>query len=87
MSGTGVPPQHIPFNFEMPLVDEGGKHLHPAWQQSLNALKQRVEAPASSVPPATASSPGIPGQIAFDATHIYICIAGGTWVRGTLAAF
>ena len=38
-------------------------------------------------PPATATSPGTPNQVAFDATHLYVCIATNTWVRATLATF
>jgi hypothetical protein len=45
---SGVPPRHQPFNFEMPLLGEGGK-VHPAWQMSLNALKNRVEEAGSPV--------------------------------------
>jgi len=37
--------------------------------------------------PATAASSGKPGQIAFDATHIYVCVATNVWVRATLATF
>lgn len=37
--------------------------------------------------PSTASSTGVAGQIAYDATHIYVCVATNTWVRATLATF
>lgn len=37
--------------------------------------------------PAAADSTGIAGQIAYDATHIYVCIATNTWVRGDLATW
>lgn len=37
--------------------------------------------------PATAASAGKAGQIAYDATHIYVCVALNTWVRATLATF
>jgi hypothetical protein len=37
--------------------------------------------------PATSSSAGVAGQIAYDATHIYVCVAPNTWVRATLATF
>jgi hypothetical protein len=43
--------------------------------------------PASSSAPATATSPGMPGAIAYDATHVYICIAANTWVRAVTATF
>jgi hypothetical protein len=37
--------------------------------------------------PATATSTGKPNQIAYDATHIYVCVAVNTWVRALLATF
>jgi hypothetical protein len=37
--------------------------------------------------PATATSAGKAGQIAFDATHIYVCVATNVWVRAILATF
>jgi len=38
---------------------------------------------ASSSAPSTASSAGTTGQVAFDSTHIYVCIATNTWIRAT----
>lgn len=38
-------------------------------------------------PPATASSAGVAGQVAYDSTHFYVCVANATWVRVTLATF
>jgi hypothetical protein len=37
--------------------------------------------------PSTATSAGKAGQIAYDATHIYVCVATNVWVRATLATF
>jgi hypothetical protein len=37
--------------------------------------------------PATATSAGKSGQIAFDATHIYACVSTNVWVRASLATF
>jgi len=37
--------------------------------------------------PATAASAGTPGMVAYDATHLYVCVANATWVRVTLATF
>ena len=37
--------------------------------------------------PATATSVGRPGQMAFDATGLYICVANNTWRKATLASF
>jgi hypothetical protein len=47
-----------------------------------------VEAPAAvTSPPTTAASAGTKGQIAYDATHFYVCIAADTWVRCALATW
>ncbi len=43
--------------------------------------------PASSSAPLTASSAGVAGQIAFDSTHIYVCIATNSWIRADAAAW
>ncbi len=37
--------------------------------------------------PASATATGKAGQIAFDATHLYVCIATNTWIRATFATF
>lgn len=42
---------------------------------------------ASSSAPSTASSAGTTGQIAFDSTHIYVCIATNSWIRASAAAW
>jgi hypothetical protein len=41
----------------------------------------------SSSAPATATSPGVTGQIAWDSTHFYVCVATNSWVRTTLASW
>lgn len=43
--------------------------------------------PASSSAPLTSGSAGIAGQIAYDATHIYVCIATNTWIRADAATW
>lgn len=42
---------------------------------------------ASSAKPSTASSTGTPGQLAYDASYIYICIATNTWERVAIATW
>lgn len=37
--------------------------------------------------PATATSAGTPGMIAYDATHLYVCVSNAVWVRVALATF
>jgi len=42
---------------------------------------------ASSSAPSTSGSTGSPGQIAYDSTHIYVCIATNTWVRAAASSW
>jgi hypothetical protein len=37
--------------------------------------------------PAAANDPGVAGQVAYDATHFYVCTATNSWVRVVLAAW
>jgi hypothetical protein len=37
--------------------------------------------------PTTASDPGVAGTIAYDATHIYVCVATDTWKRVAIATW
>ena len=37
--------------------------------------------------PTTATQIGAAGQIAYDATHFYVCVATNTWVRSTLTTW
>ena len=53
--------------------------------QALNTLATKF--PNWVAVPATATSTGTAGQVAYDATHFYVCIATNTWVRGTLTTF
>lgn len=61
-------------------------------QQGVRAMNQLTAAIRETFPnwtavPSTASSAGTAGQVAYDATHFYVCIATNTWVRCTLATF
>lgn len=37
--------------------------------------------------PATASSSGTPGQIAYDTSYIYVCVSQDTWMRAGIATW
>ena len=37
--------------------------------------------------PASAGATGTAGSIAYDSTHIYVCVATNTWVRASLATW
>lgn len=56
---------------------------------ALNALIAAINAkfPDWVNVPATATSAGVAGQVAYDATHFYVCVSSNVWVRTTLATF
>lgn len=54
---------------------------------SAAAARTALGTPALVSAPGTATSAGVAGSIAYDATHIYVCVATNTWVRATLATF
>ena len=43
--------------------------------------------PTIVAPPLTGTSPGVAGNIAYDATHFYVCVAPNVWVRATFATW
>jgi hypothetical protein len=43
--------------------------------------------PTWTTVPVTSSDVGSAGQLAYDNTHLYICIADNTWVRATFATW
>ena len=59
------------------LISDGGSPQQTSWTNVMPFVSA----------PATASSTGTTGQIAFDSTHFYVCIGSNTWVRGSLATF
>jgi hypothetical protein len=48
--------------------------------------KLRQKATVVSVP-STATSTGTAGQIAYNTTHLYVCVATNTWVRADLTTW
>ena len=66
-------------------VNQGGVTALNAILTALNNLGAKF--PNWVTAPATATSTGTAGQVAYDATHFYICVATNTWVRCTLATF
>jgi hypothetical protein len=52
------------------------------------AVNSLIETRPEIVPvPVTSASAGTSGQIAFDATHLYFCVATDTWKRALLSTF
>ena len=66
----------LAINLSDPIVD--------AVNANADALESAVTVVAV---PGSATAAGKPNQIAFDATHIYVCISTNVWVRATLGTF
>ena len=57
--------------------------------------KASVSSLASSVastivlatPPATSTSTGVAGTLAYDSSNVYVCVATNTWKRSTLTSW
>ncbi len=59
-----------------------------AWfQWFATKVARGLFAPVSSAAPATSGAAGVPGQISYDATYIYICIQANVWRRIAHNAF
>ncbi len=41
----------------------------------------------SDTVPLNVASPGIPGQLAYDNTYLYVCVATNTWRRTPLSSW
>lgn len=52
-----------------------------------NSTTSPAPTPAPTPAPSTSSSPGVPGQMAFDSQYLYICTAPNTWKRVSLSSF
>lgn len=54
----------------------------------VNSLDYKVRQKATIVAvPSTANSAGTQGNIAYDGTHLYVCVATDTWLRAPLATW
>lgn len=51
-----------------------------------NSIICNIPCPTSSVP-ATMTSTGTAGQLAYDSNHVYVCVATNTWRRANLSTF
>lgn len=74
-------------------ASQGLKDLNTTQQSGVRYIGLLIQAIQTTFPgqfvlaPANATAVGKPNQVAFDATHLYICISPNVWVRTTLATF
>jgi hypothetical protein len=51
-----------------------------------NSIICNIPCPTSSVP-VTVTSTGTAGQLAYDSSHVYVCVATNTWRRASLSTW
>lgn len=57
------------------------------WRELANTVNKHEDGIVAVEAPASASSQGTPGQVAYDSTHVYICVAQDTWKRASLSTW
>lgn len=87
MSQIGSPTTNAGQNAASISVDQQRNQLLAAIQQILTTLAQSGALSISNTPPPTDTSPGVAGAIAYDSTHLYICVAASTWRRVVVTTF
>ena len=60
-----------------------------AISQAVNNINTTInnKFPSFVAVPTTATSPGVPGQISYNATGFFVCVSSNVWVKATLATF
>jgi len=58
-----------------------------AYNSSTGVISYTSQARAGSSAPATATSTGTAGDIAYDSSYIYVCVATDTWKRSALSTW
>jgi hypothetical protein len=69
-------------NADRLILSAGGDILN----SSGNSVICNIPCPTSSVP-VTVTSTGTAGQLAYDSSHVYVCVATNTWRRASLSTF
>jgi hypothetical protein len=72
VSGTQITFAEIPLTTD--IIDV--RFIAPGQPAGLNLIGNAV--------PATSTSSGVSGQVAYDASYVYICVATDTWIRANI---
>jgi hypothetical protein len=52
-----------------------------------NSANVRATSIKGTTAPATANTTGVAGEIRYDSSHVYICVATNTWKRASLSTW
>ena len=64
-----------------------GNIVLPGSDSSITYINGSLAAPQIVGVPANATATGVAGQLAFNSTHVYICVATNTWKRASIASW
>ena len=86
MAQFPAPPIRTPFLGNPPDAMLGKAQNVPsyAWDRYFQAITTALTVPAA---PPTSTSPGVTGQITFDANFLYVAVGANQWKRVPLVAF
>lgn len=65
-------------------VVQGGVSKHTAVSSLVSSIATHIWVPT---PPATSTSTGSLGQVAFDTSNVYICVAANNWKKIALTSW
>jgi hypothetical protein len=57
------------------------------WRELADTVNNHSDGIIAVSAPSSATDNGSPGQIAYDSTHFYVCIANNTWKRVAIATW
>lgn len=86
-------PRVSPYDTRTPFLNPGKKDVGSSGvarphEKFLQTVQQAINvSPEIVEPPATATSPGQPGQQSFDANWFYQCVGVNIWKRSALNTF
>lgn len=63
------------------------RELSILWRELSETVNKHESGIVAVTAPASATATGTPGQIAYDASYIYICVAENTWIRASAATW
>lgn len=66
-----------------PLANALGQY----WRELATTVNGHEDGIVATSAPASASASGTPGQIAYDASYVYVCVATNTWKRVAISTW
>ena len=65
--------------------EETANYIWYRWFKAVGDWMSRPMVPGG--PPAAATDPGLPGEVRYDSSYVYVCVADNTWKRAALSTW